>query len=195
MFVYCGNNPVINIDITGTRHVKGIDACGGAGNYNSVTVGFATYYSQTKDYWSIYNLYGGIDKGESYTISSNGNEDYDLIFFNQISHEDGTVFDNMRGMNVNIKNGGLRIAKGPSSYSITVCLDNTSYEYFSSPTKTSFTIASGVDYKNLTAEGYISYYLRPAPILCTVAIACYVPEIAYFVASYFLSNGANYAYA
>ena len=196
MFAYCNNNPVMYVDITGNLCVEHAGV-GGDWNADSFSVGFVTYYSQTKDKWSIFNLYGGMATGDSYTISSNGNEDedYDLIFFNQIAHEDGTVFDNMHGMNVNIKNGGLRIAKGFSSYSITVCLDNTSYEYFSSPTKTSFTIASGVDYKNLTAEGYTSYYLRPAPILCTVLIAYYAPEFAYYVASYFLSNGANYAYA
>ena len=61
--------------------------------------------------------------------------------------------------------------------------------------KTSFTVASGVDYKNLTAEGYMSYYIRPAPILGTFAIAYFVPEVVYFVVSYFAANGISTAYA
>ncbi len=36
MFAYCGNNPVINVDYSGMRHVRGIDACGGG--YSNVSV-------------------------------------------------------------------------------------------------------------------------------------------------------------
>lgn len=70
MFAYCGNNPVINIDITGTRYVKGIDACGGAGNYKTIQ---KNEYS----YGTTFSIGGtwGYTKGqhsysESYVVST-----------------------------------------------------------------------------------------------------------------------------
>lgn len=57
------------------------------------------------------------------------------------------------------------------------------------------TIAYDVDYRNLTAESYVQYYVRPMPILGIITVGYLVPEIAYAVASYFLYNGANNAFA
>ena len=47
LFSYCANNPVNNTDITGMMHVKGTDACGGAGSV-SISVSIPRYqYNNT----------------------------------------------------------------------------------------------------------------------------------------------------
>ena len=195
MFAYCNNNPVICIDVSGTRHVKGIDACGGVGNYMSFSVGVATYYSQVKDYWSYDTFFVGIEYGYSYTISSVANQKDDLIFFNEVAHEEGSIFDNKMGINMNIKDGGFRVSKGLASYSITICIDNTSYEFFSSPSKTGVTIAYDVNYQNLTAGEYTQYYFRSVPTVCSAVLMSYVPQTVYVVTSYVLEKIYGYSYA
>ena len=183
MFAYCNNNAVINIDITGTIHVKGTDACGIVSE-DSFSVGYSSYFSRVKDELTINNIFVGISDGTGYTIAADTCQDADLILFNQISSESGSIFDYKLGVNINIKNGGIRIAGNLASCSISVIANNTSVEYFYSPTKTGITIAQGVDYKNLTAEKYVQLYFRPITIKSAFAI-CYVfPIVSTFFASY-----------
>lgn len=91
-------------------------------------------------------------------------------------------------MNVNIKNGGFRVSGGIASASIAVCFDNTSYEFFFTPSKAGFTIAYDVNYRNLMAEEYIQYYFRSVPTLCTAVVMCCIPQTIYMVASYFFES-------
>ncbi len=49
MFAYCGNNPVVYVDNTGTAHVPGIDACGGTIHTLSQSVDITTRLNESME--------------------------------------------------------------------------------------------------------------------------------------------------
>ncbi len=196
MFAYCGNNPVVYVDKTGTAHVKGTDACGGAIiTYNKIKVNATTYYSLVADYWTLGNFFCGIEEGESYTLQSCDYQNADVIFYNQCTFETGSVFDNQVGVNVNIDNGGFRLSTGFGGNSFAICYDNTSYEICLNPSKFAFTVATNVNYRTMSAEYYIQYYLRPIPTAAVVIAAYYCPVIAYPAISYFVTGEGSKIFA
>ena len=190
MFAYCNNNPVLYVDASGTMHVKGMDACSSSGVSCSI-VDFDSYYSVVEDFWSFDTLFFGQEFGDSYSYHSNHYQFSDIIFFNEIADEDGSIFDYKIGTSINIKNGGVKFAIGLYSLSLTFCVDNTSFEIFTSPSKSGITISSNVDYRALTASQYVQFYIRPMPITAVITVCSYVPQAYFAVLSHLIYTYSN----
>lgn len=180
------------VDITGALHVKGTDGCSSVVHYSSFSIGFNTYYSVVDDKTTIDSLFFGEEEGETYTIVADSAQSDDIILFNQIAYNSDSLFEQMVGININIKNGGVRIAGNLNSYSVTITANNTSFEVFSSPQKTGITISQGVDYKNLSAEGYVQYYFRPFTCAGDIVACAACPVIATFFEYFFREQAFVY---
>jgi len=184
MFAYCGNNPVMYVDVTGTMHVKGMYGDGTPGTYKKFSVGFDVYHSAIENTWSIEHLFLGFEQGYSFTVSSKTRQYDDFVFYLEIPHENYSIFDYRVGVNCFIGDGGFSFDANLSAVSFAVAFNDTCIEYNSSLSKMGVAISQGVDYRNLSAEYFGQVYVRPVPTVAVLACCFLVPKAIPFVVSY-----------
>jgi len=184
MFAYCGNNPVVNIDITGTMHVKGIDGCGGYGTSKSCNLGLAIYQTCDKVFSKEDFLFLKLENGISNTLSYTYNKDADFFAYFEIPDRLWNISDFRTGIGYFSGNAGFFYDANVNNLSIAGTFYGVAMECEFSPTEITFMYSYGVDYQNLSAESYTSITLRKIPTVALVAVCCLVPKAIPVVATW-----------
>ena len=177
MYIYCGNNPINRIDISGTswRDVVNLfgDVGNTIGNFFTNTFGGAVYISNSYDAIEMNTIYVGYETGMSTSRVIAGDNSKPITFYAQKSSKWWKFWEYKVGVNVNIGEGGFNIGIGYGERTISVCSNNTSIEFVEGINKIGFTISEDVDFKNRTAGPYAHLYVRPWTVGVTLVALYY----------------------
>ena len=116
MYIYCGNNPINRIDISGTswRDVVNLfgDVGNTIGNFFTNTFGGAVYISNSYDAIEMNTIYVGYETGMSTSRVIAGDNSKPITFYAQKSSKWWKFWEYKVGVNVNIGEGGFNIGIG-----------------------------------------------------------------------------------